>query len=89
MDVDGTPFLIGLTYDHESKNERLQHVMPAMSYFSLKNNFIFLIFLKKTNSKMTAGSGFRRKEGRDGGIKEERRAGRRDLTTLIVDPRVT
>ena len=34
---------------------------------------------------MTAGSGFRRKEGRDGGINRDREkwAGRRDLRTLL------
>ena len=32
---------------------------------------------------MTAGSGFRRKEGRDGGVNREKWAGRRDLRTLL------
>ena len=38
---------------------------------------------------MTAGSGFRRKEGRDGGINRKKWAGRRDLRTLIVNPHIT
>ena len=32
---------------------------------------------------MTPGSGFRRKEGGDGGINREKWAGRRDLRTLL------
>ena len=32
---------------------------------------------------MTAGSGFRRKEGRDGGINREKWAGKQDLRTLL------
>ena len=40
----------------------------------------------KVENYLIAGSGFRRKEGRDGGINRKKLAGWWDLRTLFVDP---